>query len=171
MEGPIKPVLAVKICRTGPLNRSFAQRQATFILHAVENKRGASMRRLAQHSLSKNPTLYLGQPQRWGLLVQDRLAHCANDILTSFIKRMPDLFQRKSNPPCVTSLRQVQYFLAALKRAVHYGDQETTPMTALKRQITPKANPVPLPVILFPFNTIKNRPTTSPKCGHWAIYH
>ena len=69
--------------------------------------------------------------------------------LTSFIKTMPGLLQKKSNPPCVASLLLVEYFLAALKRAVHSSGEEKTQMMALKQQITPKAHPLPLPVIFL----------------------
>ena len=56
------PLFVVKILWTGALNCSLTQQQERFILGAVENKKGVSMRRLAQYSLSKNPVLYLGQP-------------------------------------------------------------------------------------------------------------
>ena len=164
---PIQPVLAVKIRRTGALNCSLDQRQDSFCAWLRTRK---ERQRGAWHSIlfQKVPLLILanqGDMHYW-FKIDFALAHYANDILTSFSKRMPDLFQRKSIPLCVTSLRQVQYFLAALKRAVHNGDQETTPMTALKRQITPKANPVPLPIILCLFNIFINCPPTRPRDGH-----
>ena len=148
------PLLVVKICWTGALNCSLTQQQERFILGAVENKKGVSMRRLAQYSLSKNPVLYLGQPLWWALLVQDKFCTGLQNQWHPWSPPSREcLFKKKSNPSCVASLRLMEDFWAAPKRAVHNGSQLMTPMTALKQQITQRAHPVPLPVILCPLNT------------------
>ena len=53
--------------------------------------------------------------------------------------------------------------LGSSKRAVHDGVWETTPMTALKQQITQKAHPVPLPSFLVYFTQLKIAPQLAPE--------
>ena len=83
-------------------------------------------------------------------------AHYANATLAFLQQEKIRFVPKDANPPSVASLRSVEDFWAALKKAVYDEGWEATSMPALKRRIKQKARQIPLPTILRLFNTIKD---------------
>ena len=66
---------------------------------------------------------------------------------------------KKANPPCIASLRLIEDFWAALKKAVYDKSCEATSFPSFKGRICQKAHKVSLLMVLRLFNTIKERLT------------
>ena len=81
-----------------------------------------------------------------------------NDTL-AFLQQWIKFVPKKANPPCVASLRLIEDFWAALKKAVYDKSCEATSYPSLKGKICQKAHKVSLPTVLRFFNTIKEKQT------------
>ena len=81
-----------------------------------------------------------------------------NDTL-AFLQQWIKFVPKKANPPCIASLRSMEDFWAALKKAVYDKSCEATSFPSLKGKICKKALKVSLQMVLCLFNTIKERLT------------
>ena len=97
-------------------------------------------------------------------------AHYANDTLAFLRQEGIRFVPKHANPPCVASLRPVEDFWAALKKAVYDEGWEASSLPALKRRIKQKAREIPLPTILHLFHTIKERLAQCARDGYWAVH-
>ena len=73
---------------------------------------------------------------------------------------------KEGNPPCITSLRPIDDFWAALKKAVYDKNGEATSFPSLKGRFCQKTREVPLPMILCLFNTTEERLAIWPQNGY-----
>ena len=96
-------------------------------------------------------------------------AHYANDTLTFLWQQDTCFILKDAHSPCVASLRPLEDFWPALKKAVYEG-WEATSIPTLKRRIKEKAWQTPLPTILCLFNIVKEQLAVCARDGYWAVY-
>ena len=74
------------------------------------------------------------------------------------------------NPPAVASLRPIEDYWSALKKAVYDGGWEADNFDALERRISVKAQQTPIETIVKLFHAVRERMRLCAENGYWKIH-
>ena len=97
-------------------------------------------------------------------------AHYSRDALQFLEENNIRYVPKDANPPAVASLRPIEDYWSALKKAVYDGGWEAKSFPELKKRIQQKAREIPLETITRLFNTVKERMRICARDGYWAVH-